>query len=684
MRRIQAFMVLRRILVVVAIVVLVPVVLLAAALVLVQSPWAERWVERRASDALHRQVQIDTIRLHAGWPPTVSFARLRISNPPWASAGDLVDAHDLAAKVEVPPLFAGQVVIPYLEASSAVAGLEMKQDRASWRFGNESTDQPSRLTLGVVKIADGKIRFVWPDQKTDLAIVMKGSLGEGGELDATASGTFRGDDAKASARFPALDPQHAASGPIQFSGDASAGRTRVSAQGMFRTQGDVMDLRMKLSGATLKDLNHLLQIVLPDTAPYTLDGRLIHNGNDWTFDGFRGRVGNSDLHGSLTYRTGGTRPFLRADLHSALLDFQDLGPLIGAPPGNKPGKVANAEQREKSAQREAQDELLPHTEFSVERWNVMDADVRLESKRIARPHALAVESLATHIVLRDGNLRLDPLDFGYAGGHIKSVVDIDGRKRPVQGHLQADVQGLQLAKLVPKDSGDGDGASDGANTVQRPEPAKPPKAAKPTKTDVKNEVKEALGTLYGRAKLDGTGRSVAELLGTSNGHITLAVDGGQVSRLLEELLKLHLSDALRLLGTRNDQVELRCAVGGLEVKDGVIDPKAFVVDTTDSRVEVGGDVSLRDETLGLTVHPLPKDATLFSLRTPIDLKGPMRHPKIHLHPGPIAARVVGAIALGAINPALAILPFVDNGPAKDSNCGQLLAEARQEGAQRKQ
>ncbi len=668
-------MAIRRILVVAAIVVLVPVALLAAMLVVVQSAWSERWVERRASDALHREVRIDRIRLHFGWPPTVSFGRLRIANPPWAATPQLVDARDLSAKVQVPPLFSGRVVIPYLEAASAVAGLEVRNERASWRFGDQSANQPSRIVLGLVKIADGKIRFLWPDQKTDLAIVMKGSLGAGGELDATATGKFRGDEAKASARFPALDPQHAGAGPIEFSGEASAGRTHASAQGLFRVENDVMDLRLKLSGATLEDLNHLLQIVLPDTAPYSLDGHLIHNGNEWTFDGFQGRVGNSDLHGSLTYRAGGKRPFLRADLHSALLDFQDLGPLIGAPPGTRPGKVANAEQREKSAEREAKSELLPHTEFSVERWNRMDADVRLESKRIARPHALAVESLDTHIVLKDAVLRLDPLDFGYAGGHIRSVVDIDGRKRPVQGHLDADVEKLQLAKLVPKDDGDGDG--DGGTEGG----AKPAKATKP---DVKNEVKEALGVMYGRAKLDGTGRSVAQLLGTSNGHLTLAVDGGQVSRLLEELLKLHVADALRLLGTRNDQVQLNCAVGGFEVKDGVIDPKAFVVDTSDSRVQVGGDVSLRDETLGLVVHPIPKDATLFSLRTPIDLKGPLRHPRIHLHPGPIAARIAGAVALGAINPALAILPFVDTAPAEDTNCGELLAEARAQGAERTQ
>ncbi len=56
-------------------------------------------------------------------------------------------------------------------------------------------------------------------------------------------------------------------------------------------------------------------------------------------------MGDSDLRGTLTYRTGGKRPFMRADLHSTLLDLADLGPVIGAPPGTRPGKTANPQQR---------------------------------------------------------------------------------------------------------------------------------------------------------------------------------------------------------------------------------------------------------------------------------------------------------------------------------------------------
>ncbi len=636
----------RRISIIVAIIVLTPIVLVGALAWIVQSAWAERWVEARASGALDRQVQLDTIRLHLGWPPSVTFGRLRIANPAWAETRELVDAQGLSAQVMVPPLFTGRIVVPYLEARQAIAGLEMHGDQATWRFGPQS-NQPSRLFLGRVNLGDGRIRFIDRGEQTDLAVLARGTLGAGGELSASGNGTFRGEALKADARIPHLDPQHGDS--IDFAGNAAVGKTHASAEGSFRYDGSAMDFKLKLAGDTAKHLSKLVRVVLPDTPPYNVAGHLVHTGNDWTFDAFQGRVGDSDLRGAITYRTGGKRPFMRADLHSKLLDLADLGPVIGAPPGTRPGKTANPQQREHSAEREAENRLLPDETLNVERWGLMDADVRLESRRINRANAIPIDSFATHLVLKDSVMQLAPLTFGIAGGHVKSTVAIDGNTKPVRGRIETDVQGLQLNQLVP----------------------------------VSGSMRDALGTLYGRAKLEGTGQSVADLLGTSDGRMTIAVDGGRVSELLVYMLNLDIPEVLRLLGTRNQQVELRCAVSGVAVKAGVATPEAFVVDTTESEVHVSGEVSLRDETLGLTVHPLPKKPSLFSLRTPIDLKGPMRHPKVHLHPGPIAARVAGAGLLAAVNPALAVLPFVDNAPGKDTNCGALLAEAHAKGAEKK-
>ncbi len=44
------------------------------------------------------------------------------------------------------------------------------------------------------------------------------------------------------------------------------------------------------------------------------------------------------------------------------------------------------------------------------------------------------------------------------------------------------------------------------------------------------------------------------------------------------------------------------------------------------------------------------------------------------------AAVAGAaatIALGLVNPLLALLPLIDAGPGKDSDCAQLVQDARQ-------
>jgi len=66
------------------------------------------------------------------------------------------------------------------------------------------------------------------------------------------------------------------------------------------------------------------------------------------------------------------------------------------------------------------------------------------------------------------------------------------------------------------------------------------------------------------------------------------------------------------------------------------------------------------------------------------IEGSMRQPKPKPKMGPLAARTAAAVALGAINPALALLATLENGPGKDTNCGKALAEAHDKGAQKKQ
>lgn len=633
----------RRWVIALAALVVLPFLLLGLVLLAAQSEWGERWVEARASAALEREVDIEGISVSPGWPPRVIFARLRIGNPAWAKTPDLINAEGLYARVAVLPLFAGRVVVPYLGARRATAGLEMEGERATWRFGKDSSRE-SRLVLGMVHIDDGRIKYLDGPEKTDLDIEVKGSAGEGGRIEATGKGKFRGEAAAVVVSIPNLDTQHEAA--LELKGKATIGRTRAEAQGTLTTDGKSLDLKFRLSGQNLKDFGAATGIVLPDSPPYDLSGRLRHEGTQWIFDPFSGKVGDSDLAGSVNYAKTGAKPVFTARLSSKVLDLDDLGPLIGAPPATGGREAAAPEQKAQAAKRKAGGRLLPERPFSTAAWGKMDADVRLDAARVQRPDQLPIDKLSTHLVLKDSVLRLQPLDFGIARGRVRAHITLDATQKPMRGDIKVDVQGLQLAPLFP--------------TV--------------------DSMKEALGTLYGRAELVGHGTSVAQLLGSSNGTASMAVDGGRISALLVELLGLDVAESVMLLGRKHSQVNLRCAVSSFDVKGGVFTADSFVVDTDDTIVAVEGSINLAQETLDLDARPEPKDRSLLALRTPLTISGPLREPRVRPKPGPLLARAAAALALGAASPALALLALMETGPGKDAPCAQLLAEAKAKGA----
>jgi len=634
----------RIVILVVALIVLIPIALLAAAILVVQSEWGERWVERQVSARIHRDVQVNDIEVKLQWPPAFTFGKVRIANPSWASTPALVDAQGLYAQVLFLPLFEKRVVIPYLGARSAEAGLEMQGDKATWRFDSEQKE-PSRLELARVVLEDGHIVYRNANENSDIDARMKGSTGEEGELTLQAKGKFRGQPTQVSARLPGINAMHAK--PIRFEGEATIGNTHARAEGVVGGDMETYDLNMKVKGKTLKELDWLTGVVLPETPAYNLEGHLKHAGDEWTFDPFAGKVGDSDLEGNALFRKASPRPFLKADLRSKLLDFKDLGPLVGTPP--KKGQPMNAKQKAKSEEIQVSDKVLPHEPFNTEHWDDMDADVKLTATRVVRPQTLPIESLKTHLVMKDGVIHLDPLDFGYAGGKIKSDVTLDGHAKPIQAKFKGDVQNVKLARMFP----------------------------------TMKSMDEALGNLYGRVDLTGRGDSIADMLGTSSGKVVVAANGGQVSELLTKLLEIDVAHAAMLLGTRDKQVELRCAVGHLDVKDGVAKPESFIVDTTKTFVQVGGDINLKDERLDIVTQGKGKSPSLLTLKTPVVMEGPLKKPKVHPKGGPLLAQAGAAVALGALNPALAIAPFVSKGDAKDANCDQLLAEARNEGAAKK-
>ena len=96
----------------------------------------------------------------------------------------------------------------------------------------------------------------------------------------------------------------------------------------------------------------------------------------------------------------------------------------------------------------AKGRIIPDTPYELDKLRAMDADVRLRAQRINAPR-LPIDDMDAHLLLDDGVLRLAPLDFGVAGGRIRSTVHMDARDRTIRTRLQASVRQLDLGGLFP-------------------------------------------------------------------------------------------------------------------------------------------------------------------------------------------------------------------------------------------
>jgi uncharacterized protein involved in outer membrane biogenesis len=188
--------------------------------------------------------------------------------------------------------------------------------------------------------------------------------------------------------------------------------------------------------------------------------------------------------------------------------------------------------------------------------------------------------------------------------------------------------------------------------------------------------KNSLGELNGEFDLTGSGNSVGTMLASSNGKLGMVVSGGRISRLMMEKAGLHIWEIVTLTLTGDKQVTLRCVVADFGVKQGIMQTNALVFDTEVTTLLGRGSIDLAHEQLDLVLDPHTKTTSPVALHSPIYVRGSFAKPVVGVDKGRVALRVAGAVALGLLNPLLALIPLVDAGPGKDSDCGQLVHDAK--------
>jgi len=80
-----------------------------------------------------------------------------------------------------------------------------------------------------------------------------------------------------------------------------------------------------------------------------------------------------------------------------------------------------------------------------------------------------------------------------------------------------------------------------------------------------------------------------------------------------------------------------------------------------------GEINFASETLSLSLKPQNKHFALVSLRSPVDVGGPLAKPSFHIKTGALIGRLGAAAGLGLVFPPAA-LPLIDIGRGEQNAC----------------
>ena len=609
--------------------------------------WARAPLQDLALDKTGRALLIGgDLELHWAWPlPRISAANVSFANPPWALAPQMLAAEAVDVTLDLPALLQGRLAFPQVRLKQPRVFLEQASGgRKTWLLDRLQIDENRRIPIGQVLLDAGQITYIDTDHHTALhaALSTPGS-GAAGSADVVfrAQGLYQGQPVLAHGSGGAVLAWRDDRTPYPMQVQATLGNTQVRAAGTVTSLHDwaAVDLALVLSGDNLASLFPLIGIALPPTPAYRSAGRLLRQGTRWRYESFTGQIGRSDISGTLQVDTAQARPLLTGALVSRRLDLADLGPAVGRPhpaPALAPGETVKPATPAPAAH------VLPNLALDTTRWASLDADVTLKAQSLVHSQSLPLEQLQMRAVLKDRQLTLDPLDFGIAGGQLKAQVALDGRAAPLRGRAKAQLRGLKLAQLLP--------------------------AAALGRTSV--------GLLGGELDLSGQGDSVGRMLATANGRVSLVAQRGEISRLLMEQTGLHLLEILSLNLTGDQTIALNCLVADFVVADGMMGARALVLDTAVNTLVGRGSINLAQETLDLTIVPHTKVASAVALRTPFNVKGSLREPRVQLDTARIALRGGSALLLGLLNPLLALVPLFEPGPGVGTDCAGLVRQAQ--------
>jgi uncharacterized protein involved in outer membrane biogenesis len=644
---------------------LIPLALVAFVVVSDLVGWSYlRWPAQSVLSAvLDREVAIGTpFRFHLRPRIPVEVGSLTIAAPEWSDAPHFVALKGLEGEVGWGALIGRQPWLPRLAVEEVdVHAQRNAEGHATWEFAKEAERKPddeAPVLPRIERLEIGRATVALDDAPTGLKLDVVASTREGGPESGTsaedggflAQGEGSWNDAPIAfdLKTPGLLKLVEGGRIEEVELKARSGETEASFNGSLAglpALGDVIG-DLTVSGRSLADLTLLPDLVLPNTPPYELEARIERAGETVKVDVGKAEIGSSSMTAQLEYDAGPTPPVLRGALNASRFVLQDLGPALGTAGDDD----ASSDAKKKDADEASR--VLPDREFNLPRMRAMNADVRLDLRRmdLGTDALRPLSAVKGRLLLEGGRLEVKDLNATMAEGTVAGTTVLDASREgaPPRFDVRLRWNAVNLRKWL----------------------------------QVQEDFLVA-GRFSGRTELTGTGRSTAGILASLDGAMKGRIDGGAISHQLIELAGLDVGESLGVLVSGDKPLELTCGLIDLSAKDGTVRSNLFLLDTRDTLFFLQGQVDLADERLDLRLVQSPKDWSPLSLRAPLLLRGTLGDPDVGVEATPIALKLLGSVIAGAVAPIAALVPLfeVKDNEQKRDGCGPAIKQVNKKAAE---
>lgn len=544
--------------------------------------------EATIRSATGRDVTIGEIRFAVSLAPTVVLEDVTLANAEWSSQPVMVTARRLEVSMALIPLFRGEFEAKRFALHGADILLESDaQGRGNWVFGTGDddavaggSDEPASLPQ-VGKLTINESRLIYRDGMTgesesfEIRRLTARRAGAASMLQIDVDSSINGQAAVLSGTVGGLGLLDGRSPyPVDVRGEVAGLQVAVVGEVAEPLQGRGFALAVTAAGESLAGLGSMIAAELPPGGPIRLTTTIDDVEGGIRLRGVNAAIGQSNATGDVTLRPGVPNWRIDARLASSQIDLRDF-----APPGSDADAGA-ADPRLFSAG------PLPY------RWiGKIDIAATLAADRVIRGDTI-LTAAALEGGIESGKLSLASLRFGYVGGEVVLTGSLDITPRAPAWRIQATARRLAAGEALQRLLGL-DTISGGRGDLD--------------------------------ANLAASGRSLRELAMTLGGDATLSVTD---ARIVDDLMKLFLTDLTRAVSLRDGGTRLRCLTTKVAFAKGIGRSRHFVADAGAAVVVGAGNISLRNETIDMRFEPVARDVSLAALEVPVRVSGPLADPNV--------------------------------------------------------